>query len=468
MKTKHAAIYYLPDGSSCLAWIENGGFHKERLANHCRTIYELAEAAYPHFVSHLWILPAYGTFEAVPSNADWNISVHQPKKKRGIMSVSIFKHGHQIKDLEVVFPQGTSWWGTEVAPGWMRACDAQELLITLHYMESVLGVTVTASPGRTGWNFLKKIHPEWIEEIGIDLKACHFDNKSSADIIWQRPLLANERKGYIHKFDKSAAYPYAAATTDIGAGTPIHQNHGEGADAMNNNQCVGVWRCTVQYVPTYDPLMPWVWKENIRRDSRKVEDEWLAGPIIRLLRKVGHTVTVHEGYVFPEKHDVMVRWTKNLWKARLEYNKPRWVNRKCAKLAQQGIKQIMNTTIGSTAFKNYDDDDDMKRPDIRMQVIARHRELMWHNIDAVRRAHQATPVIVYMDAIYMISDNPNGRQAFPKLVEREFEEDGTTLKLGGFKYEGRVELTPDVLAMFNSSMSESSRLEYLNKKGWIA
>jgi len=75
---------------------------------------------------------------------------------------------------------------------------------------------------------------------------------------------------------------------------------------------------------------------------------------------------------------------------------------------------------------------------------------------------------VYMDAIYMISDNPNGRQAFPKLVEREFEEDGTTLKLGGFKYEGRVELTPDVLAMFNSSMSESSRLEYLNKKGWIA
>jgi hypothetical protein len=72
-----------------------------------------------------------------------------------------------------------------------------------------------------------------------------------------------------------------------------------------------------------------------------------------------------------------------------------------------------------------------------------------------------------MDAVYMISDNPNGRQAFPELVKREFEEDRTTLKLGGFKWEGCVELTPDVLAMFDSTMGEAARLEYLNKKGWI-
>jgi hypothetical protein len=472
VKTKHAAIYYLPDGSSCLAWIENRGFHKEKLANHCRTIHELAEAAYPHFISHLWILPAYGVFDPVSNNENWNVSMHQPKQGKGAMSASIFKKGHQQKDLEIIFVQNTSWWGTESAPGWPRSCDAQEVLIVLHYLETALGITVTASPARTGWNYLKKLHPEWIEEMPVDLRAMHFDNRAAADIIWQRPLLKEERayitemdkahpprKGFVIKVDKGGAYPYASSTTGMGVGVPVHEDHGESAAAMGDTQSIGVWRCTIHYTSS-DPSMPPAWKENIRRS--KAQDEWIAGPIIRLLRKNNHEVTAHEGFVFPERHNLMVKWATDLWKIRTGFTVAgKWPNEKCAKLAHQATKTISNTTIGGTAFRGFEDDDDMKRPDIRAQVIGRHRELTWHNIAMVHRRYGVTPCIVYMDALYYILPTCDVRAFMPELMKREGE-------LGGYKYEGYIELTPNVLAIFDSAMSESMKLEQLNKIGWRA
>jgi hypothetical protein len=137
----------------------------------------------------------------------------------------------------------------------------------------------------------------------------------------------------------------------------------------------------------------------------------------------------------------------------------------------------MNTTIGLTAFRGFQGDDEMKRPDIRMQVIAKHREITWHRINKVREQQHETPCIVYMDALYFISPAADGRVAFPGLMAREG-------KLGGYKYEGRIDLNETFSYTFkgdnaptpfsgtlrelvnHTRYSEGNKLEVLNAKGW--
>ena len=418
----------------------------------CYTLYELANMAYKHFVTHLWVMPAYGDFIAIKGLGDWSFSCYENRKGQ-MMGAAARKRGHRQIDVNIIFPQHTSWYGTEKAPGWLRDVEPHDLLITIHYLEQALGITITGSPGRTGWNYLKKLHPEWVEDVpGCDLKACHFDRKAAADIIWQRPLLSIERKKlYLHKYDKNAAYPYAATQTDIGVGTPVHVDHGGDSLPVNNNQAVGVWRCDVK--KNND-----TWMSSGRPDDWREGESWLMGPVIRLLRHAGYSVKAQEGYVFPEKHDVLVKWGKDLWAIRQGFSGPKWINKKCAGLAAKATKEMANKTVGMTAFGDFDEDEEMARPDIRLQVIARHRELTWHNIDKIRAMYGVTPCIVYMDALYYASVENDGRKALPELMKREGQ-------FGGYKWEGCIPMEK-ALPILDAKMSEASKLEELNKIGW--
>lgn len=426
------------------------------------TLCPMAELCLAHHISHLWIMNGW---EYQPeTDTGWSFAPHE--RSHHVAAISCWKRGHRQKDVEIIFPEYTSWHGTEKAPGWMYGVDPHDLLITLRYLEQCLEVPIGMSPGRVGWNYLKKLHPEWVEEIpGVDLKECHFISAVAPDIIWQRSLLTHEGNLlYLHKFDENASYPYAATQTDIGVGTPAHVDHGRDMDdfqtdrgTTRQSQAVGVWRVTA-YV---DPLpefrnMPQIWHKR---------EGWLAGPIIRLLRKAGVRVTVHEGYVFPEHHDVMVKWAKDLWIMRQVFNgapgtEGMWKSEIGAKLAAKATKQLMNSTIGLTAFRKFDDDDEMKRPDIRAQIIARHTELTWHRINKIRQTYGVTPVLVYMDALYYLSNEPDGRKAFPELVKREGE-------MGGYKWEGRVSMDAGARAILSSKMGEAEKLEHLNKIGWM-
>jgi hypothetical protein len=454
MQTRHA-VMFLHKEAPILMWIEGNGFCKEPFTTTYQTRNTITEAGYKHYITHIWIMPNVGPI-AETGDKGWSFSPHR-NRRNDIMSISAFKQGHARKDLEIIFPQYTAWWGNDSSPGWCHDCSPHDLLITVHYLEQVLGVPVSASPGRTGWEYLKKVRPEWIEQTpDLDLKSCHFDKTATTDIIWQRSLLDTERTGYIHKFDKAAAYPYAASKTTIGVGTPVHKDHGDDAEPNSDKQSVGVWHCTVEYASSYDTSMPPIWKEH----RGKTSQGWLSGPIIRLLRTYGHTVNVHEGWVFPESHAAMTKWANSLWGIRQGFESPHWRSEQGANLARTATKQLMNSTIGMTAFAGFEDDDEMKRPDIRIQIIARHRELTYHNIEKTRTLYGVTPVMVYMDALYYISANPDGRALLPDLVKREGQ-------FGGYRYEGRVEITSDVLEIFDTKMGEAERLEYLNKKGWV-
>lgn len=461
--TKHAVLFEEGD-TSLLMWIEGKSFRKE-VVPLCTTLVQIAELAHARFISHVWVSPLY---PSIPEQEETSVKIFKRKVNTipTMFAASIWKSGWGKKNLMVIFPRYTSWWGEKTSPGWIRDAGPHDILITLYYLEQKLGVTVGSSAGRVGWSYLKKLSPDWLEDVpGVNLRTIHFTGSASADIIWQRPLLSIERrKKYLHKFDKSAAYPYAATCTDIGTGVPVHLE-GKDADVASQHekghpQEVGVWRCSITYNGTlYNALMPPVWREE--QGSYASSEGWVIGPIIRLLRKVGHTVQVHEGWVFPERHDVLVKWANDLWAIRQDFSTSgNWTNAKGAALAARATKQIMNHAIGMTGSPKLSDDDEMKRPDIRTQVIGRHRELTWHNIEKIRVMYGVTPAIVYMDALYYFSDEPSGLHALPELGKR-------TGKFGGYKWEGRVEVTPDVLAMFDTQMDESERLEFFNKKGWV-
>ena len=479
---KHAVLFY-PDRlmpNETLMWIEGNGFHKQELPDPCTTLADLASVAYKNFITHLWVLPAIGQFQPTRSDA-WNFGIMNDREGK-MMGVLVRKKGHKEIDTTIIFPQHTSWWSDDQEyPSWLQQADAHEYLITLRYLEEVLNagqkekIAVGVSPGRVGWNHLKRLHPEWVELIeGYDLRANHFTGSAAPDIIWQcrelqKPgdaiLFRLRGKRYIHKWDQNASYPYAATQVDIGVGMPLHVDHGRDMDdfitskgTQRPSQKVGVWRCSIAYNGSmYDPHMPPIYKEHL---PPRVDNEiWLSCPMIRLLRKLGHEVTCHEGNVFPEQHDVLTKWGKDFFHFAQEFDKARWVNKKCAGLAKQASKTIRNAMIGLTGSKQLDDDNEMKRPDIRMQVIARHTELVWHNINKIRELHGITPIIVYMDAVYYLSSEPDGRKVLPELVKRQAE-------MGGYKYEGRVELTPDVVEMLNQKMGANHRLGFLNRKGW--
>ncbi len=282
-------------------------------------------------------------------------------------------------------------------------------------------------------------------------------------MIWQHELL---RQGlglprpskYVHKFDRRSAYPYVASKTDYGKGTPVHVDHGEDArHEKRHPQEVGVWRCSIQYAPTYNPDMPPVWGEHL--GTHAGSEGWLAGPIIRMLRAFGHEVTVHEGYVFPERHDLLAKWANFLMEKRQEFNKPGPPSvRTVDDIVYKALKQIPNTTIGFTAFRKFaEDEEEKRRPDIRLQTVARQREILRHNIQKVFDETGEAPIMVYMDAVYYLSEEPV--LMFSAYQQRENMP-------GGMRYEGRIELTPDVQAMFARKLNVVDRLEVLNKIGW--
>lgn len=473
MSTRHAVLYYpdCPFPNSALVWIEERSnqkkLHREELAEPCYTLTHTAEMCYSRHISHLWVDPAYGLFPVEENREGWTF--HYQKRNGNAASVSVWQRGH-ARPVNILFPQFTGWYGSASAPGWMYGKLPHNIIITLHYLEKELGVPIGGSPGRVGWAYLKELRaaPGWTEAIpGVDWKAMHFESKAATDLIWHRPLKQSERESpvtlYLQKYDEAAAYPYAASQTDMGVGEPLHMDardaHIASLHEKGSPQSVGVWRCTINYdASRYNPLMPPVWKEEL--GTYAGSEGWIAGPIIRLLRSQGHEVIVHEGYIFPERHDVLKRWAENLWAIREGYKITAcWKNVHCAGLASRAVKTIMNTMIGMTAFKRFEEDDEMRRPDIRIQTIARHRELTYHRLQKVEKLYGVTPVLVYMDALYYLTHEPDGRAALPELVKREGQ-------FGGYRWEGAIKADGTVLALLECMKNEATILQELNTIGW--
>ncbi len=424
------------------------------------TLTELASVAATRQLTHLWVSANPDSYRPEASHDEWSIKPFFTRRGDHLKTVSLIRRGSENAPryhVNIIFPKYTAWWGNDKHPGWIQGASPIEIIGTVTYLERALGIPVAGSPGGIGWDLLKKLRPEWIEDIPVNLAKIHFTPRAACDLIWQHPRLAAlvGKFKFIHKFDRAAAYPYAGSRAFIGVGTPEYKDHGRDMDPVptskgtySPSKAVGVWRCSINRHEEPADLPP-AWDEG---------DGWLVGPIINLVRAAGHKVTVHEGYVFPDKHQLLAPWSNFLWNVREQFEgKPG----RCYALARKAIKQIANATIGLTAYRGFNESEqEMRRPDIRLQAVAGNREMMWHNIMEVYRLQQEAPAIVYMDAIYYLSNAEDGRAGFPILMKREGQQ-------GGYKYEGRVSLTQEVRKKLLSEKGENDMLAVLNDEGWV-
>lgn len=470
--TMHAVLgagavhYHMP------GW--RGDIRTQSIKTMPESLIELFEWALDSGFSHVWVLPEAG----VIADEQW-VGVALPAGKLGteyedekhsmllnfaadsrqLSSASIRRQpsGGQ-KQIMIMFLGNTRWARVddEDEDNWCIGIAPRELLGTVFYLQNALDVPMGGSPSTMGWALLRKYHPDWVKDGPIgDLKSKHFGPHAAKPIIWQRPLQADELEDgmYLIKADKGMQFPDAASSSFYGIGSPVYTKH---YDAKK----VGTWHIRAHYNPAAHPLLPPIYTGGT--------EGWVAGPLVRLLQSQGYEVEILEGWAFVNNgdkirpHMLLRQWANKLWDSRAMFRRPLdFKNPRAARAAADCIKQIAVSTIGVTAYGGFEEDEytDKRRPDIKLETVARAIELMHHNIMKFFALYGQTPVMVYADALYYVCKCSNGRVAFPAIFAREGQ-------LGGYKYEGSIKITPVVRDILTAKMSVNKKLHELNELGW--
>ncbi len=419
----------------------------------------LCQIALEEHLSHLWVLdPVHADvsyLEAALSEWDllenWTYPANRrlpPHRTNLLATVSGYRRSERggQRRVSIIFPaHARRHWR------WVhRAKTAQEVLLTLLFLERALGVAVTASASTVGMRLLETIqrgykHPDWLVIPTIDWSTLPFRWKDvAADLIWSRPLSSEDLgKRYLHKIDKNGAYLRACVAEKFGVGTPVHVN-GEKGEAQ---RFPGVWRCS--FTPVHSPDLPPAWNGG----------SWITSPLVRLLKQTGHSVQIHEGWMWEESHEVLRRWATTLWEARLSFREEMpEVSVDVRSLVEDACKQVATATIGLTSYSQFEEGTFKYRPDWKMHVIGAVRATMYHNVLKLYQELQVVPVMVYMDALYVFSDEPETEKALASLMQRQ-------ASLGGYKvgWKRPLVVTSQVKEVLSAtSLSVSQKLEVLN------
>jgi hypothetical protein len=429
----------------------------------------LCELALEHKLTHLWmmpdtkIVPDQALYDAIQEQwsavGSWQYEKDFPLPE-GVINQLIQVTARRKKvnqdrsfqpQVSICFPQNSHWdWGRE------PDLTPKELLRIVGYLEQALGVRVGAGPSAVGTRVLEKVlakYPRWLEIPEIDLHTLPFGTNAAKNVIWDRlPTPEELDRLYLVKVDKNSAFPRACVEELFG---DAHIEHVGGE--RYDHRYPGVWRISLQGEDRAD-LPPPLW-ESARVAAQKGE-AWIATPIVKLLHKMDYPVQVHEGWAFGEEiingktikhyHGVLKHWAELLWDIRKGFtDETRWKSPYARLAAQSAIKNILNMTIGVTSYAGYEQPTYQRRPDWNTQVVAGARAAMFYNILKFEREGYGTPVIVYIDALLYLSNNP-----------LPFSDNRTSL--GGYKHEWSLPMTDEVRDVLLGKRSRAKKLERLN------
>lgn len=419
----------------------------------------LCQLAVDEKLTHLWVLDAVEADDAYyrAATPTWDLWANwtyppgrmlPPGRVNLLASASGFRRtltGGQRR-ISIIFPKHAHMpWR------WIKRATAREALLTILYLERALDIPITASAPTAGIRLLEKMqhnghHPEWLEIPNVDWDLLPFRFRDVAlDLVAERPLLQEEyTASYLHKIDKNGAYLRACVAEMFGVGTPEHVE-----TCLPEEKRPGIWRCS--FDPVSIPGLPPVWDGGA----------WIVTPILQILRWTGHDVLVHEGYVWNESHGIFKRWAETLWDVRQgfrlgEYKKQTWKSAQVSAMAEDACKQIAVATIGLTSYRGFESETFKFRPDWKAQIVGSVRATMFHNLLKLQREQGITPIITYIDAIYIVSDEPDIKKAAASLLNRP-------ASLGGFKPEWSLLLTEEIRLSLVSTLSIVEKLEVFNR-----
>lgn len=468
---KHAVICSVESGGAIyLGWLKSEQGQKEEfgfklLSRDPLSFEQLLEIAVGEPFSHFWIHASAGidpTEEYCKFDCSgqftryddpgWDIWLQINGRKRAYSA-----HGFRLpkggqKMIDIIFADQTRWGKTNKGDSaWAATCSPKQMLVVLDYLSRGTGVTIGASPASVGWAMIAALHPEEVADIPREkLAEMHFDKSAAFDLVDQRPLTDEDRRGrYLLKFDRNSAYLSACQKEAYGRGTPRQTTQWD-------EKAVGVWRVTLHATSDAAPFLKFLGWHGTR---------WLATPLVRLQLALGFEIEIHEGYVFTQRFQLLSSWAAKVWELRQSYNLAgdRWAAPRARAMAAEAMKQIAVSTIGIAGYHGFSEEENsMKhRPDVRLATIARTYELIYHNILKAQRLDGKLPIMVATDALYYCCSTNDPYIELTCLL-------GRAGKLGGYKYEGCIEITPDVLAVLEvTETSVAKKLEILNRSGWV-
>lgn len=419
---------------------------------------ELAELALAANLTYIWVLPGSQVSQHVNQvfiqhvDEEWDTfaSTSRMDEKRPMFARIWRKKtsGHAGRTIYVGFPEHSSWpW---------KCPDTITLLATVTYLEQAVGMPMVWSPGYMALALLKALNLEkrasWLKPLTTDLRTLPTNTgktlpiaRTARDLTWKRQLTAKEkRQKYLHKFDKNSMYLASATGLLVGEGDPEHVD----GDAFDE-RLPGFWHVkTEQGGSPYDSI-------NLPSPARL---EWLTTAMVSCARKLGYRMDILEGYQWREEgryHRTLETWAKMLWDVRQSLKQPSetYKHDLARKNAYATIGVMAHVAIGKLADE--DTTGGLYRPDIWALVVGRACANIFHNLETYR-LRGYTPVLIYTDALWFVSNDPNPETAIPGLLDKHD-------KLGGYKLVYTLPMSKDVKEAFRTIDSPTKLTMRLNQ-----
>ncbi len=425
---------------------------------------DLARQALDANVSNIWVLPGSRLSQAADktfiesAGEEWDVFASYSRMEGNRpMFARIWKRntpGWAGRTVYVGFPE----WGT-----WPWMCpDVVTLLATVSYIESALGLPVLWSPGRMALDLLKALNLEkrasWLSPLSTDLRTLPTNGgktlpimKCARDLTWKRELTAREKKmKWVHKYDKNSMYLAAATGLLVGEGDPEHVE----GDAFDE-RLPGIWRIHAERADSlYDSV-------TLPSPARM---EWLTTAMVTCAIKMSYQVQVLEGYQWNKQgmyHRTLESWANTLWAVRQSL-KPTSPTFELAFKHSQGRENAYNTIgaiahVGIGKLGDEDTSGGLYRPDMWALTVGRACANIFHNIESIRKTTGLTPVLVYTDSLWYVSNDQDPETAVPGIIDKQD-------KLGGYKvvYNQPLAMSKAVIDAFAKVDSPTKLVRMLN------
>lgn len=407
--------------------------------------------------THLWILPGVGidpTVEWVQqARGQWDLKACTWEHKnapKGAPNHLRSLYTFRDKSLNAVGPARNSiniiFCAEYAAWEWARlpSLTAPDALGMLQWLEDVLQVPVSGSPGNTGYTYLTQVEAKnknWFEKpytttdhVGFAAipwdKAVHF-------VMWpdkgaRKPTPEELNRPYLVKIDKNGAFPRAAVDEKQGVGR---------VRCLPGHKALALWDD-----PDFDVKTPGIWKILVRRQPPfslmfpRIKSGWLPTSMVRAARSLGYRLECEQAWLFERGEYLLKKTMQQLWAIRSTPGLP--------EEKRGAIKQIMNDLPGYFHNESLGPDNPKYRPDIYAGVTGGNFALMLQNMEKFADTFKLFPLISHMDCLVYASDKPLA----------DLMPDNRT-SLGGYKHEWQLEMTDEIRAILQHGNSANQLMK---------
>lgn len=382
----------------------------------------LLEQLWQSGLNTVWVMPGSklsrlltcGWFEQV--GAHWVVVVHPDQHERPL-SVLIWPRGAQRdgRRLTLVFPEYAGW-------NWTLS-DAMSLLATVTYLDQALASPVRPvgpvvdAPDLVAHQLLADLTPAQPSASPVDLSRLTGADgplssimEGAGEIAWMRPLTwVEERQKYLHKYTHFSPQLEACKTVQLGVGAPQHSANGQACDGLRP----GLWRVSIEAAGSvFDgKRLPKCAEGNDRNN-----EGWLCTPQVKCCREIGYRVQVKEGYYWPQAQDLLKRWATTLGLAgeRLHTRPHVYRHVQARNNVSRSIKLLASLSLSILAQERTAGG--WARPDWQAHIASSSRAHLFTHLSRLVR-QGVMPVLIYSDAFWVVSNDPNPLTAVPALVQ---------------------------------------------------